>query len=100
VFDDALGRTAFHTACFMGNLNVVQFLLQRGFDMNVGENNGFTGFHGACIGGKVHPFVIEQGFDVPSSLVNDLPEHNVNTRFPLVCLHGNLNVVQFLLQQG
>ena len=38
-------NTGFHVACFGGNLNIVQFFLEQGFDMNSSNDNGGTGFH-------------------------------------------------------
>jgi ankyrin repeat protein len=85
------GNTGFHAACFMGNLNVVQFLVQRGFDINVSGRSGLTGFHVACLGGKLNPFLNQRGFNIPDDIYHE------KIRFHI---HGNLNVVQFLLQQG
>jgi len=46
-----------------GKLNVVQFLNQQGFDMNVGDNDGSTGFHWACGSGNLNvvQFLVQQG---------------------------------------
>merc|ERR1712034_154956 len=63
---DNYGRTGFHLACHYGNLNVVQFLLQQGFDWNVRDNYGNTGFHYACDNGKVNVvqfLLVQQGFE-------------------------------------
>ena len=78
-------------ACFGGNLNVVQFLLQQGFDMYIGDNDRYTGFHIASFTGYLN---VEQGFDM--NFCND----NGGTAFHAACFGGNLHVVQFLLQQG
>jgi len=74
---------------------VVQFLLQQGFDMNVGDNRGWTGFHLACAHGiNVVQFLIQQGFDM------NVGDNDGRTGFHFACLRGKLNVVQFLVRQG
>jgi len=81
-------------ACAKGNLNVVQFLLQRGFDMNIGNNDGTTGFHLACAKGdlKVVQFLLlQQGFDM------NVRDNNGKTGFYAACFCGQLNMVQFLI---
>jgi len=76
-----------------GNLHVVQFLLQQEFDMNIGNNNGLTGFHVACINGnvKVVQFLFEQGFDMNTG------DNQGSTGFIWACLAGRLNIIWFLL---
>jgi len=93
---DNKGRTGFHVACRCGNLNIVKFLLQQGFDWNVSDDGGITGFHNACYNRKLNvvQFLVQQGFDM--NIVRD----NGSTGFHDACLAGNLNMVQFLLQQG
>merc|ERR1712034_154500 len=61
---DNYGETGFHFACLGGSLNVVQFLLQQGFDMNTSDNSGTTGFIGACLAGNVNIiwFLLHHGF--------------------------------------
>jgi len=67
-----------------------------GFDMNVSDNNGRTGFHDACIYGNldVVQFLVQQGFDM------NISDDNGDTGFHLACGYGNINVVQFFVQQG
>jgi len=75
---------------------MVQFLVQKGFDMNSRNNDGNTGFHYACGRGNLNvvQFLVQKGFDM------NVRNNNEETGFHDACLHGNLNVVQFLLQQG
>merc|ERR1712096_268187 len=89
-------NTRFPVVCLHGNLNVIQFLLQQGFDMNLGANNGFTGFHVACINGnlKVAEFLVQQGFDI-----NTIDNHGC-TGFIVASAAGNLNIIWFLLHHG
>jgi len=90
------GSTGFHLACLSENLNVVQFLLQLGFDMYVGDHGGSTGFHDACLDGKLNvvQFLVQQGFDMTAG------DDGGKTGFHDACLNRSLNVVQFLVQQG
>jgi len=82
--------------CHHGNLNVVQFLVQQKFDMNIADNTGLTGFHIACIHGnvKVVQFFAQQGFDMNSC------DNSGSSGFICACLGGNLNIIWFLLHHG
>jgi len=47
-FSNGTERLSFHKACDLGNLKVVKvYLAQLGFDMNVRDDGGETGFHGS-----------------------------------------------------
>ena len=88
----------FYNACATGNLKVVKvYLSQSGFDMNIGDNIGRTGFHFACIEGNLNvvEFLVHQGFDMNIGGAN-----LGSTGFHWACSNGRLNVVQFLVQQG
>jgi len=95
-FDNLNGITGFHYACQFGKLNVVQFLVQQEFDMNVRDNSGKNGFHLACGRGNldVVQFLVEHGFDM------NVSSNDGCTGFHLACRNGRLNVVAFLLQNG
>jgi len=85
-----------NTGTRFGNLNVVQFLLQQGFDMNVGDNNGGTGFHFACVCGNLNvvQFLLQQGFDMYAG------DNLGSTGFIWACIAGNLNLIRYLLTHG
>merc|ERR1712096_16050 len=114
---DTNGHTGFHFACIggkfnaflievgfcqpdllgpndcHGNLHIVQFLLQQGFDMNIGNNNGVTGFHTACTNGNLNvvEFLFQQGLDMNTG------SNSGATGFIYACRAGNLNIIWFLL---
>jgi len=83
-------------ACHNDNLNVVQFLFQRGYDMDVGDNKGRTGFHLACHNDNLNvvQFLVQQGFDI------NLGDDDETTGFCEACSRGNLNVIRYLLHEG
>jgi hypothetical protein len=93
---DYNGIIGFHNACWKGHLNVVQFLVQKEFDMNASDDDGRTGFHYACSKGNLNvvQFLVQRGFDMY------IGNNNGRPGFHLACQTGNLTVVQFLLQQG
>jgi len=72
------------------------YLAKQGFDINVGDNYGNTGFHYACRYEKLNviQFLLEQGFDMNTG------NNHGNTGFHSACAYGNLNVVRFLVQRG
>jgi len=95
--DEITDELTFYSACAQGNLNVVKFCFtQQGFDMNVSEFGGSTGFHLACLCGKLNvvQFFLQQGFDI------NVGDDDGLTGFHDACSEGYLNIVQFLLQQG
>ena len=95
--NETSSELTFYNACATGNLKVVKvYLSQSGFDMNIGDNIGRTGFHFACIGGNLNvvEFLVHQGFDM------NVADNCGNTGFHLACINGNLDAVQFLVQQG
>jgi len=98
-FDMNMGNnyTGFHLACAFDQLNVVEFLVEQGIDMNgVTENGGYTGFHLACSRGSLNvvEFLVQRNFDM--NTVDD----NGLTGFYCACSHGHLNVVQFLVEKN
>jgi ankyrin repeat protein len=74
---------------------VVQYLVQHGVDMNVGDNYGSTRFHASCLHGRLNvvQFLLQQEFDM------NIGDHHGRTGFHYVCRYGKLNVVQFFLQK-
>ena len=84
----------FHDTCVEGNLKLVKFYLaQPGFDMNVRDMNGVTGFHLACLCGNLNvvQFLVQQGFDM------NVRDNDGTTGFHFAYARTNLSVVQFLV---
>ena len=77
-------------------MKVVEFLVQQGFDWNLGNNKGRTGFHLACLYGSLNvvQLLVQKGFDM------NVGTNKGSTGFHFACLYENLNVVQFLVQKG
>ena len=62
------GRTPLLAASFKGHLDVVQFLIGHGADLNSVDKYGLTPLHGASLNGHVDvvQFLIGQGADLNS----------------------------------
>jgi len=75
---------------------MVHFLVQKGFAMNVRNNDGETGFHLACFNGKLNvvQFLLQKGFDM------NVRGNGGETGFHWACDRGKLNVVHFLVEKG
>ncbi len=56
-------ESGFLWACEYGRNSVIEFLLQKGVDLRVGENTGLTGLHWAVVGGQrdTIKLLLEQG---------------------------------------
>jgi ankyrin repeat protein len=87
-------RNGFHLACSHGALNVVIFLVEKGFDINKASFGRTTAFHYACLGGHlpVVKYLIEKGCDMYAH--TDLIGHR---GLPIACKKNRLLVIQFLL---
>jgi len=90
-------KLTFHDACADGNLDMVKvYLAEQGFDFNVWDDYGDTGFNEACFNGHLNvvQFLLQEGFDMNFGAADG------RTGFHEACGRGHLNVVQFLLQEG
>jgi len=83
-------------ACLYENLNVVKFLLQEGFDMNIGDNDGKTGFHLACLGGNLNvlQFLLQQGF----KHFNELDGDGMSPLASLICARHSVRDDELFMQ--
>ncbi|XP_062619225.1 putative ankyrin repeat protein RF_0381 [Saccostrea cucullata] len=50
---DNNGGNALHYAAWGGNIDLLKFLLEKGFDVKTKRNNGETVFHLCCMNGKL-----------------------------------------------
>ncbi|KAL3623356.1 hypothetical protein CASFOL_032172 [Castilleja foliolosa] len=59
------GDTLLHLACLYGHLNCVQFLLERGANLEAKDEDGGTPLHDACAGGytEIAQFLINRAND-------------------------------------
>jgi hypothetical protein len=96
ISEEFTGYTDFHSACREGNLNLVQSLVQQGFDMNTCNYEGSTGFHFACSYGclNVVKYLISCGINI-----NEKNNYD-NTGFMCACEHNRLEVVKYLTEVG
>ena len=95
-YRDAHGMTACHWAAFEGFINIVEMILERGFDIHDKSNNDVTIFNYAAGGGRIDilEMLLERGFDI-----------NSKTNHGMTALHsatsmGEMNAAELLLQRG
>jgi ankyrin repeat protein len=88
--------TGFHLACLhSGNVKIVQFLIEEGFDFNRPSSGGITGFHFACCAGHIDivRFLIEQRLDFNQK------DSEGNSGFHFACANNTkprVDVLRFL----
>ncbi|XP_062611592.1 putative ankyrin repeat protein RF_0381 [Saccostrea cucullata] len=90
------GWTALHSACFGGSKEIVNFLLNKGLDINALSNDGKSILHIACFSGK---------FEVCKYLVENNPHLlHVRDKSSETVLHdaawgGNVQIVELLIEK-
>jgi len=91
--DDA-GNTALHLAAELGDLDLVQFLLEKGADLDTVNNDGYTILHAAAKQGNPHlvKFLLDKGLD-PN------PEEGKQI-LPLATENGHFLATYLLLAYG
>ncbi|XP_062570599.1 putative ankyrin repeat protein RF_0381 [Saccostrea cucullata] len=94
---DTDGNNALHAAVWGGNINLFKFLLRKGFDINISENEGKTVLHFCCLNGQLDMF---------KYLVNtypqllDVKDNEGENALHAAALGGNLDMLKFLLRKG
>ncbi|XP_062594182.1 uncharacterized protein LOC134255675 [Saccostrea cucullata] len=94
---DDKGGNALHDAAWGGNINLLKFLLEKGFNIDTKKNDGKTVLHSCCMNGKLHMCIF---------LVNTYP-HLLNVKDNIgenalhdAALGGNIDLFNFLLEKG
>jgi len=83
-------------ACENGNEKIVEFLVERGADINKDNDDGYSPLVAACLmdNENIVKYLIDHGAEL-----NNLDEHGCN---PLIsaCENGNENIVKYLVEHG
>jgi hypothetical protein len=94
--DDALGYTACHRAAYRGYINIVEMILDRGFDIHDKNNYGWTILHHASVSDHINiiEMLLERGFDT------NIKTNNSRTALHAAAHIGRMNAVELLLRRG
>ncbi|MBC7006089.1 ankyrin repeat domain-containing protein [Photobacterium sp. BZF1] len=90
---DSYGGTALHAAMFQDNVQIVQLLIDAGYDVNaVGPRNGYTPLHDAVWGNNLPALklLVENGGDVT------IKGHDGNTPLTKAREEGKQDIVAYL----
>ena len=95
-YRDVIGSTACHLAAYRGFINIVEMLLDRGFDIHDKDNNGVTILHCASVGDHINiiEMLLERGFDINSKT------NRGRTALDDATFSGRMNAAELLLQRG
>ena len=95
-YRDDDGDTACHWAAYRGYINIVEMILDRGFDIHDKDIYDRTILHFASLGGHINiiEMLLERGFDI-NSKIND-----GRTALHIAAQFGRMNAVELLLQRG
>jgi len=90
------GGTACHWAAYRGFINIVEMILDRGFDIHDKNYYGGTVLHFASLGGHINmmEMLLERGVDI-NSKTND-----GGTALHTAAQFGRMNAAELLLQRG
>lgn len=96
---DNLGRSSLHRSCLNNYPELIKFILERGADKSLAENDGFYPVHLAASKGNVEALIALAEYD--SSLLEQV---SINTSgfTPLLCAaqYGQSMVAEYLLSQN
>nr|XP_058964216.1 E3 ubiquitin-protein ligase MIB2-like isoform X3 [Pocillopora verrucosa] len=90
------GRTALHEACYQGHCDIIRELLERGADMEILDDQGYTAMHVSTYqdeSGEALKLLLERGFDP-----NVQHGSNKNTPLHWAVQKKNETAVQILTQ--
>eukprot|EP01080_Neovahlkampfia_damariscottae_P010211 gene10211-2631_t len=100
-------RTPLHIAASIGDLEIVQFLLEAGADVNALDNQDETPIQDALSHGKsqVVDFLIQKGGEIPSTILEAVrnPEFqmSLNKSLPILCERGRFQYAEsWVLAKG
>ncbi|XP_005093099.1 ankyrin repeat and EF-hand domain-containing protein 1 [Aplysia californica] len=93
---DKYYKTPLMTACAVGNLDVVKFLLEKGAAINARDNFKWTPLHHACHAGQldVVQLLVENGAEIDASTING------GTPLTRAIESSRDTVVQYLMDSG
>lgn len=96
---DNLGRTPLHRSCLNNYPELIKFLLERGANKTIAENEGFYPVHLAASKGNVEALIALAKYD--SSLLEQI-SFNTSGFTPLLCAaqYGQSNAARYLLSQN
>ena len=92
-----LDKTPLYTALENGHIQIAQYLIAKGADLNIKDKNGDIAIHFAIVGGllpMVQYFIEKKNIDI------DLPGQNKTTPLIYACSFGKLQIAEYLISKG
>ena len=96
------GRTAWHLACYNGQTETAQLIMQNsndfGIDLNAKGNNGNTAFHWACYNRRTETAQLIMQNSKEFSIDLNAKNNYGSTAFHWACYNGRTETVQMILK--
>ena len=89
-------KYSLHKACYVGNLEAVKYLVEKGADIHAKDKDSKTPLHCTCQKGdlEVVKYLVEKGADINAKSNFD------NTPLIYACQKGHLKLVKYLVEKG
>lgn len=90
------GKTVLHLAASYGSAEKIKELIEKGADINIGDNKGMRALHYAALFRKIKAaqVLIEKGADINTT------DNGMHLPLHLACLTGGIGVVKVLVKAG
>ena len=93
---DRFGWRCLHSASYIGYLPIVQYLIEKGANIEAKDENQWTPLHIACFKGflPIVQYLIEKGANIEAK------DRDQNTPLHIASSYGKTDVVKYLVSKG
>ncbi|ORX42663.1 ankyrin [Piromyces finnis] len=93
------GCTPLHYACEQGNENIVKYLIEKGADTSIKNNNGRISLHCTCKAKRESVNIVKYLIEKRGLNIN-IKDNYRFTPIHYACYKGNENIVKYLIKNG
>ncbi len=94
------GFTPLMAAALGGDLDTVQFLIERGTDVKAKMSNGYTALYAGAATAKIVRLLLSKGADPNSPVTVSVPVNDIFTPAMSAAMHGNAESLRLMADKG